>query len=232
VDEADVCVVWWRRVDGLDGDDIALLDDTERQRLDTYRVMADRVRFVTAAALLRRRAGAWTGVDAGCVVVDRSCPTCGAAHGRPTLPDLGLNASVTHSGDWVGVALTPVGPVGLDIERIAPVDVAALARHALGSGSGSDPGSGSGSGERLDDRAFFISWARKESLVKATGDGIGVGLAKVLVSAPAQPPALLGYPGRPGLVAVMHDLSPDEGYAGALSVLTDRAVHVRQHLPV
>jgi phosphopantetheinyl transferase len=44
------------------------------------------------------------------------------------LPGTHLHASVTHSGDLVGVALARTAPVGLDVERIAPVDVHRLSR--------------------------------------------------------------------------------------------------------
>jgi hypothetical protein len=57
-------------------------------------------------------------------------------------------------------------------------------------------------------------------VVKATGEGVAAGLARVRVSRPDQAPRLLGYPGRPGLAAALYDLAPGPGHAGALCVLT------------
>jgi 4'-phosphopantetheinyl transferase len=75
---------------------------------------------------------------------------------------------------------------------------------------------------------FFTYWARKEALVKATGDGVAVPLGEVVVSPPGTPPRLLGYPRPGGLAAQLRDLSPDPGYVGALAVLGPGPLVVRE----
>jgi 4'-phosphopantetheinyl transferase len=174
----------------------------------------DRTRQVLGALLLRHAAGAATGTAPDRVRVERTCPKCAQPHGRPTLPGTGLHASITHSGDLVGLALTAVAPVGLDVERISTVDVDGMSRMVLHADETADPAT------------FFTYWTRKEAIVKATGDGLGVPLSQVRVSAPDQPPRVLAYPGRDSLPARLVDLDPADGYRAAVAVLTAGPVAV------
>jgi 4'-phosphopantetheinyl transferase len=196
--------VWWA-VPGIVGPD--LLTAVEWARRDAYRQPADRDRFTTGAVLLRLAVAARTGLAPAAVPVVRDCPRCGKPHGRPRIEGYDVHVSISHSGERVGVAVAGV-PVGVDVERIRPIAIDGLATQTLGHG------------ERAEDVAeFFRYWARKESAVKATGDGLAVPLAKVRVSRPDEPARLLGYPGVPGLVATMRDLDAGTGYAAALTVL-------------
>ena len=142
---------------------------------------------------------------------------CGQPHGRPRLVGLDLFASVSHSADRVTVALTPAGPVGIDVERIGPIDVGALASHVLGSNE-----------DAQSAREFFKYWVRKESVVKATGDGIVVGLDRVHVSRPGEPALLLDYPGRSLPSASMTDLNPGDDYVAAVTVLAPGSIIVTE----
>jgi len=197
---------------------LGVLNETERERMAALRRHEDRLRFGAAAALLRTVVGAETGTPPERVAVHRSCPDCQRPHGRPTLPGLGLHASVSHSGARVAVALTRVGPVGVDVEEPRDVLFAELSDRVLGEG------------ERAHDAgAFYRYWTRKESAVKATGDGLRVSLSGVRVSPPDEPARLLGYPGRPDLAAWMADLAPGAGHVGAVTVLTVEPVTVREH---
>jgi 4'-phosphopantetheinyl transferase len=56
-------------------------------------------------------------------------------------------------------------------------------------------------------------------VLKATGDGLAAPMSGVTVSGPGEPPALLGYAGRPGLVVAMAELTSRPGHAAALAVL-------------
>jgi len=98
---------------------LALLDDRERQRVTRCAREADRGRTLLGAALLRAVAGAWLGVPAPTLTVDRTCSSCGGWHGRPTLPGTDLDVSVSHSGKVVTVAAVRAGGrVGVDVERV------------------------------------------------------------------------------------------------------------------
>jgi 4'-phosphopantetheinyl transferase len=218
------CVVWWAALDARRDWHDRLLDDRERIRAGQYRRPADQSRSVLAAALLRLAASDRLGIAPDRVTIDRTCPDCERPHGRPRLPDSGLHVSVAHSGDWVAVALTEVAPIGVDVEQVIDIDVSALAKSVLDT----DETAG-----LLSIRNFFVYWTRKESALKATGDGLTVPMNRVLVTAPDEPAELLGYPGRPRsgpLVAQMCDLVPGpgrgDGYVAALTVLTDKPVEV------
>jgi len=81
-------------------------------------------------------AGRATGDDPAAIVVDRTCHTCGEPHGRPRLPGTRLEASISHSGDIVAVALAEAGPVGVDIEQLSAAeqiarDLEAAGKHVL-----------------------------------------------------------------------------------------------------
>ena len=189
-------------------DQPALLDDAERGRRGELLRDPDRDRFTVGAVLLRTAVAAETGLPAGQVVVRRDCPGCARPHGRPVLPGTGLHASVSHSGEVVAVALTRLGPVGVDVEAHVPLDHAALHPLLLG------PGELAG-----DLGEFYRTWTRKEAVLKATGDGLRVPMAELSVGPPGRPPRLLAYPGRPDLVVALADLAIDDGYWAALAVL-------------
>jgi 4'-phosphopantetheinyl transferase len=88
--------------------------------------------------------------------------------GRPELARGGPSFSVSHSGDFTGLAVAESGPCGLDIEpllrevrrgQVAGRVFSRLEREALEA-----PG---------DDGGLFIRiWTRKESVVKAAGAGL------------------------------------------------------------
>lgn len=213
---AGECAVWWADPRHVGPEGAALLDPVERDRAAEFRFAVDRDRFVAGAVLLRAAVTEETGMPPQDVSVDRSCPRCGAMHGRPRLPDPGLHVSVTHAVDRVGVALTRAGPVGIDVEHVGR-DLSHLAAEILGPR------------ERADAPAeLYVYWTRKESVVKATGAGLGVGLAAVRVSAPRVAPRLLDYPGAPDLVATMYDLAPGSGYVGSVTVLAAGPVILRE----
>lgn len=208
---------WWARPDAERPAHRDLLDPTEWERRSAYRRAEDQARFTVATALVKLAAARRLGLPAPDVVIDRTCD-CGRPHGRPRLSGQDLAVSISHSADRVLVALTAGAPVGADVERVRPVEIAGLAGHVLGAGEAA-----------ADLPQFFRYWTRKEAVVKATGDGLRMPLSQVLVSAPAQPPRLLRYGDQAGLVAAMADLDPGDGYAAAVAVLATGPVQVRQH---
>jgi len=202
------CTVWLADTRQARPGHAALLDDRERGRRAALRHPVDRARFTLAAALLRLAVAGAVGGSPGAVRVERTCPDCGAPHGRPRLPGTGLHASVSHSAGRVVVALSAAAPVGVDVERVrSGPDVAALARTVLAAG------------EPLGAPAeLFTYWCRKEAVVKATGEGLRVPLGEVVVGPARQPARLVSYRGAP-LAAALADLPAGPGYAAAVAVL-------------
>lgn len=112
--------VWWSSLAAADRDLLAVLDATERARVESLERPADRGRSLLGAALLRVAVAAMLGVEPVQVVVDRTCTECGGTHGAPRIIGPGAPVpwvSVSHSGLLVVVALSPHGPVGIDVQR-------------------------------------------------------------------------------------------------------------------
>ncbi len=192
----------------------ALLDEAERARAEAFVRPVDRISFVLGVALLKMAVAGVTNASPASIRVDRRCDECGRAHARPRIRGADLHVSVSRSGSLVAVALTRVGPVGVDIERHAAGRTAALARQIL---TATEPVS------RRED--ILTYWCRKESVVKATGQGLRVPLKDVVVSPAADPAQLVSYQGRE-LAASLVDLDLDARYTAALTVLTDGDVTV------
>ncbi|WP_051966786.1 4'-phosphopantetheinyl transferase family protein [Kitasatospora mediocidica] len=209
------CHIWWASATRPEQQLVGSLDSVELGRLTGYHHGADRVRFATARILLRTVAAGYLGTGPGHVQVVARCPDCPKPHGRPTLPGTGLEVSISHAGDLVAVAVTAVGPVGIDVEHIDPeLSTADLLPHVLSEvereASAVDTGFG-----------FHRMWTRKEAVLKATGDGLRVPLSGLGVSAPDAEPRLLFLDGstRPVERFVMADLDAGAGYAASIAVI-------------
>lgn len=192
----------------------ALLDATELSRADALTPLANRARFTAGAALLRLALACELDVAPRDVLIDRTCRQCHRPHGKPSAPGSGVHVSVSHAETMVLVALTSAAAVGVDVE--------ARRRHLM-------PGLGriilAPSEEAALPEDLLRYWCRKESVVKATGDGLRVPLREVVTSRLGSAPRLLSYQGRQ-MRATVVDLGLGPEFVGALTVLTDDAVAV------
>lgn len=212
------CVVWLASTRRLTPAHVAVLDEFETSRATRFVRAADRVRSLLASALVRLVAGELLGQDPSQVRVGRECSTCGEPHGKATVGDT-VELSVSHSGEAVVVAATRIAPVGVDIEHVA--GSAARARPAARVACRADEFA-----LVAADRDALRYWVRKESILKATGEGMAVPLRDVHVSAPDDAPELLGWRGRGPITCALADLDPLDGYVGTLAVLTDQPYDV------
>lgn len=185
-----------------------VLDRAERVQADRFVHGADRFRFVLGAVVARLALAAQLSARPDEVVIDRTCCHCGGWHGKPRIPEGRLHFSVSHSASMVLVALTAVGPVGVDVEHRGRRRPTTLARHVLAE---SEPLTKEGD--------FFTYWCRKESAVKATGDGLRAPLRTVVVSPADAPARLIRYRGI-ALPSKMADLDLGKDFAGSVTVLT------------
>ncbi len=138
----------------------------------------------------------------------------------------GLRVSLSHSRMMAAAAVTSIGPVGVDLEPVRPVDALALARRwfleAEAAWLALLP-----SGQR--DEAFLGLWTQKEAIAKALGTGLrgGAGLRQPvrlgpprqvslpLVRRPARPALRLAAAGgRPGLAVTAAALADGALEAG------------------
>ena len=135
-----------------------------RRKCDAFRFPDDRRRSVAAWLLLRQMLSE-RGFEAD------SLPVSENAFGKPAFdPGLGVHFSLSHAGDRV-MAVVGDGPVGCDVEKIAPFDEAVarqcLTDEELEMVKWASPGS-------ARDREFVRLWVRKEAYVKAVGRGFSI----------------------------------------------------------
>jgi len=196
--------VWWASPAHARDWHEQLLTPAERQRADAYRRRQDRDRFVTANALLRITVARQLGRTPD---IDRTCSDCGQPHGKPAVVGGGVDVSVSHSGEWITVALSTNGSVGVDVEQIRPdKDLELLLPYVF-------------SPEELKilpdpPSVFYQVWARKESILKATGEGLRMPMAGLTV--------------LPETTYNVHDLAPRPGYAAAVTLLTPGPVLIQE----
>jgi 4'-phosphopantetheinyl transferase len=148
----------------------ALLSDSERARLATFRDDAARRSFMTGRLLLRIAAGRWLGVPADQVRIDARCARCPAEHGPPRLLDApGSHASVAHCEGRAVVALADRVAVGVDVEprtaaNFVGFEDVALSAQERARLAATSPGDRAAQQTRM--------WVRKEAVVKLTGAGL------------------------------------------------------------
>lgn len=148
---------------------LAALPRDERTRIMRYRRTEDRCRALMAAILPRLAIGYRRDLPLGTIILPRT------AAGKPFYADdPGLCFNLSHSGNYVALALGPA-PVGVDIELIrAKRDSDAIAKRFFATDEFRWL-SRFGQPERAV--RFYELWSRKESVVKAAGDGLAGNLA-------------------------------------------------------
>lgn len=146
----------------------ALLDATEHARAASYHQPADVARFITGRAALRRLLGARLDLP------PHTLRWVQGPHDKPGLApelDARLEFNLSHSGEWVLVALSDVGAVGVDVERIENHrDLLAIAERVFCPQEREIL--------RLRDEQgavdfFYRTWTCKEAWIKALGIGLG-----------------------------------------------------------
>jgi 4'-phosphopantetheinyl transferase len=213
-----VVQVWWASTSGLRPEHDALLAPADLARRGRLARAEDRERSTTGVAVVRAVLGTALGVPPAELAIDRSCPACGADHGKPRLVDApDLHVSVSHSGSVVVVAVRTGSPVGVDVEevgRFGPGELDVLAGETLAAEERDQLARRPVAGRPP---AFTTYWTRKEAVLKATGQGLGAPLGDLVVSAPSDPPRVLRWTGA-GPVW-LRDLPAPPGFAGALAGL-------------
>jgi 4'-phosphopantetheinyl transferase len=221
------CDVWWAHPTAETPALYGLLDEVERGRYAGYRREADKLRFLTGRSLIRGVAARSLGVPPSDVVLDSSCFDCGKPHGKPRVVGSSLEVSISHSGDWVVLAVTEGAPVGVDVEELRDASVDELAGICF-----SPDELATFRALPADSRrgAFFTYWARKEAVVKATGKGMTVPMTKLTLTAHDEPPRLVASATTEVDPAVTHMTDLDRGpdYRACVTVFTDTPPEVQQ----
>ncbi|WP_116248410.1 4'-phosphopantetheinyl transferase superfamily protein [Nocardiopsis sp. FIRDI 009] len=232
--------VWWAHTSLAADRLLRLLDERELARNTRFRHQADRDRHLLGRAMARLALAELVSCPPEKVTFDLVCRSCeekertGAdpggrdPHGKPVPsgPARGWEVSVSHSGEWVALAVAEGVPVGVDVERVSAArDLDGLVGYTLADTERSvwdalPPQERTG--------AFFGYWARKEALLKATGLGLSGGLRRVAVTPPHAEARLESWTGGGAPEAAwLTDLDRGPDYRSALAVLTDRPVRLR-----
>ena len=206
----------WARVERLPAAaELALLGADEREQAARLRFQRDRKRFLSRRVLLRRVLGAWLERDPAGLEFTRE------PGGRPWLPEaprLGFNLS--HSAGWALVGVAEDLRVGVDLEaRLPEGPLEPLARRIL---APAELRSWSGLPAAEQSPALLRTWVRKEAILKATGEGLGIEPDRLSIgSIPdcENGPRTGLIQGRPNEEWAVFDLEPDpEGLLPPASV--------------
>jgi 4'-phosphopantetheinyl transferase len=193
----------------------ALLDDTERER--ARRFLRDELarRFAAGRGILREILGAYLRAD------PRSLRFDVEERGKPFLRDAELQFSLSDSGPMLAVAVTAIGAVGVDVERIEhPRDLDELMERTL---SARELAWCRAFGPEGCLAPFYRIWTRKEALLKATGEGISRELRAIdVVADDARGSPSVRRDGEreePGAAPWrLVDFEPADGYVGAVAL--------------
>jgi 4'-phosphopantetheinyl transferase len=162
-----------------------LLDDDERGRASRFVFERDRRRFVAAHVATRAILGRYLNADPS------SLRFAIGERGKPRLvdPPADLRFNLSHAGERALLAVTLGREIGVDIEELRVVsDLLRLAEDVFSAGEQERLRAASSS--HLHD-VFFRLWTRKESFIKARGDGLHFPLKGFDVSEVAEAPQLL-----------------------------------------
>ncbi len=192
-----------------------LLSAEEHERADRFQFAQHRRRFIVRRGSLRLILAGYVGMAPAALRFTEG------PQGKPVLasgpPDEVLAFNTSHS-DELGLVAVSRHDLGVDVERVAPVDGDPLvARTHLHRDEQAEMDQTS---QALRAYSFFRCWVRKEAYIKARGKGLTMGLDAFSVSASAAVGAV-GWPvadGRnPWADWWVRDLDPSPGYVAAVA---------------
>lgn len=185
----------------------AILDDTERSRMASFKFEHLRHQFAYAHGLLRMLLSRYVQCDPKTLVFKIG------SHGKPELADVAdLSFSLSHSGWGVALAIARNMEIGLDIEQIKPIDERRSLIERFFSAQELVLYDKTLSAEQ--ESAFFRLWTRKEAFIKGLGLGLSYPLNNFSVGIDI-PITLNGHETQAWSV---HHLEPARGFVGALAV--------------
>jgi len=144
----------------------AMLPAEEQARAARFRQPDDAARLVLGRTALRRILGARLRCAPDAV------PLVPGPNGKPVLPPQSppWQFNLSHSGDWLLIALAWQRRVGIDVEVWRDLEYAALAEQAFAPEERAALATAPVAQRAV---TFFAVWTRKEALLKARGLGLG-----------------------------------------------------------
>jgi 4'-phosphopantetheinyl transferase len=213
--ERDEVHLWWTR--GADGDlareGRAWLSDEERARCERFRREEDARIFAGARVFLRGTLAGYVGSDPAELVLEET------RLGKPRLrlPASDVRFNLSHSGEWILLAVACGREVGADVERVAGTeDLSLLAERVLSR----EERRAFAALERWERQGpFFRAWTRKEAVLKALGEGLVRDPASFAVGLDPRDTGELWAPAGDRACAGIRgcDVDAPEGYAAAVA---------------
>ena len=223
--------LWTSSLDASPADLSALkktLSPQEMKRAQQFRFEKDRNRFIAGRGLVRSLLGRYLQLRPA------DLEFAEGPHGKPflsgALAESRLHFNLAHSENRVLIGLTRVGIIGVDIERIRPLDgVDELVGRFFSTREKS-------AFQKLPPKrrsaAFFRLWTRKEAWLKGTGEGLGQ-LSKVAEVSflPTKPEQSIILPDdrQSGACWIVQDLKSSRGFAAAMAIYTPHAASLSCH---
>lgn len=171
-----------------------LLDAAEAARVQRQRISANRQMLTIAYAMHRLLLGMMLGCEPRKVALYRD------GRGCPRVAGGLVQTSLSHADGLIAVAMAPVGPLGVDIERSGRAgempSVAERICHRL------DAAALAGLDAEARNQALLALWVRKEAALKAAGVGLALEMDAFaapcggVIQVPPWPPAAQQDPVR------------------------------------
>lgn len=144
------------------------LSATERDRMLSFKRTTDQRRQLVARGLVREALGALMGIAPAGLRFEND------SRGKPMLMEPGVSPpwhfNLSHSGDWVILAVAAEAPVGLDLEIPDPGhSIEAIARRWFGPRERATVLAASSEHRLME---FYRIWTVREAYLKATGSGL------------------------------------------------------------
>lgn len=189
----------------------------ELSRAERFYFQQHRQRFIAGRGLLRTILSCYLGIQPQEVEFHYG------PHGKPALaePRHGntLRFNLSHSQDLVLYAVTCDREIGIDLEQVRQISEAEQIAESFFSAQEKAVFRALPPSKRQE--AFFNCWTRKESFLKAIGDGLARPLKQIDVSlVPGEPAKLLSIAedSQAAHRWCLQDLTPAAGYVAALAV--------------
>lgn len=193
-----------------------LLSVDERKRATRFRFEEDRVRFIVGRAAARWILASYCSVSPDRIQFRRG------SHGKPALltPSASVEFNVSHSGEYVMVAVTSDTECGVDIECARPrAEEISIAANYF-------------SGQEMEwlsrtEAGFLRLWTGKEAIVKALGGGLSVPLCdfditRVLEGSTSS--ITISTRGHVPRTVWLNEVAVPPGYAAAVATLSERRI--------
>jgi 4'-phosphopantetheinyl transferase len=200
------------------------LDPDECARSERLVRPLDRDRFLTRRVMLRLILATY--LDADPATLRYQFGPWGKPELLPSRQHDPLHFNASHSHGLALYAVSQSGPIGVDIEKIAPVpELASLTEHCFTQDEQSQLRHLAGD-RQLE--AFYRSWTCKEAVLKAVGEGIGQGLDRVEVRLNPEGMPTTGVIARESTreTWTLSQLHPEPGYFGAVSYRAGSACRI------